>query len=651
MDETVYAHTNHGAFRCHVCLTEADLREVAEKLSRFEVFGLDTESDGPLLVDGWKSTKKRGRTQKYKNFINMFRSTTVGYSVAFPDRTAYYIPTSHRKDNAPYGPAKALLEHCTQTQGTGWVHNLAHELHSLERESIYLSPEATGLRCSQVAAWTASWGTHGSLGLKHLSASLLGLRIPQFKQVAKENHFGSLQSYAEETVYYACSDAIAALLLGERAKRQILAWDLGDWYETVEHPFIWICHEMHMEGVPVDREKLSAIAEDTIPRKNSLAKQFGAICGYSITSPVQQQKLFEEGIWPDVGKYTDKGGKQTGGEALELIRKACPKGSKGAELAKLKLEFQDLNKIASTYSRSLIENADQYPDGRLHPSFNQTGTETGRLSSSYPNAQNIPVRSTYGKQVLECLRAPEGTQIGSVDFSQIELRILAHYAGGELLAAYRAGEDVHARTGAAMGRSRDVGKTLNFCTIYGGGARKLTESLGCTPKQAKEMLSLFDRNMPEIPKFIKRVKNAAYERGYVRTVSGRRRLFPELQAVDPQLRRLGWKAVDRGIATKSEVGAMWHKERAAFNTICQGSAGDIFKQALVRVAQNRPQGVRFHAQIHDDLRFTFPDHVGDAAEAINAVVETMQEAPRYPSTFRAPIRCDAVTGRTWRDLK
>lgn len=651
MNEVAYAHTNHGAWRCYAVLFEEQLKELSRKLERFEVFGLDTESDGPLLVDGWKKTKKRGRTVKYKNFINMFRSTTVGYSIAFPDRTAYYVPISHRKDNAPYGPALRVLRQAVETQGTGWVHNLSHELHAFERVGLVCQPESTGLRCSQVAAWTCSWGTVRGLGLKQLSPERVGLRIPEFKQVAKENHFGSLQSYAPEPVHYACSDAIAALLLGEQAKRQLLSWNLGDWYETVEHPFIWVCHEMHKEGLPLDREKLVQLRDEAVPIKESLAAQFGALCGYSITSPVQQQKLFEEGTWPDVGKYTKGEGYQTGAEALEIIKRRCKKGSKGRELADIKLSFLDINKIASTYSVSLIENADQYPDGRLHPSYNQTGTETGRLSSSYPNAQNIPVRSKLGKRVLECFVAPEGTIIGSVDFSQIELRILAHYVGGSLLDAYREGKDAHQATADSMGKSRDAGKTLNFCTVYGGGARKLQESLGLSKSQAYDMLKLFDANMPEVPAFKKRVINAAYTRGYVRTVSGRRRMFPKLAAVNSRIRRLGWRAVDQGIATKAELGAIWHEERAAFNTICQGGAGDLFKQALVRVYQNRPSDVRFHAQIHDDLRFTMPDRFGDTSEALNAVVETMQEAPTYPNPFKAPIRCDAVTGHTWKDLK
>lgn len=651
MDEIAYAHTNHGAWRCYAVLFEEQLRELSRKLDRFEVFGLDTESDGPLLVDGWKKTKKRGRTQKYKNFINMFRSTTVGYSIALPDRTAYYVPISHRKDNAPYGQALRVLRQAIETDGTGWVHNLGHEIHAFERVGVRVLPKFTGLRCSQVAAWTCSWGTVGSLGLKQLSPERIGLRIPEFKQVAKENHFGSLQSYAQEPVHYACADAIGALLLGEQAKREIASLGLGDWYETVEHPFIWVCHEMHKEGLPLDREKLVALRDEAVPTKDSIAKQFGAICGHSITSPVQLQKLFEEGIWPNLGKYTKTGNLETGSEAMELIRRKCKKGSKGRELAELKLAFSDINKIASTYSVSLIENADQYPDGRLHPSYNQTGTETGRLSSSYPNAQNIPVRSKLGKRVLECFVAPEGTVIGSVDFSQIELRILAHYAGGELLQAYRDGKDAHQATADAMGKSRDAGKTLNFCTVYGGGARKLQETLGLTKSQAYDMLKLFDSNMPEIPAFKKRVINAAYARGYVRTVSGRRRYFPKLAALDPRIRRLGWKAVDRGLATKAELGAIWHEERAAFNTICQGGAGDLFKQALVRVYQERPESVGFHAQIHDDLRFTMPDRFGETSEALNRVVELMQESPRYPDPFKAPIRCDAVTGHTWKDLK
>lgn len=637
-----------GGWSYECVTTDTQLRALLEKVARMPFLGFDTESDGPLLVQ--PKWTKAGR-QKHKDFINMYRSTTVGYSVAFPDRTSYYVPINHRKHNAPYLPALQVLE--VLCQRTGWAHNLQHELLALR---MVVSASCAALRDSQVAAWLA--GEHdgsGGYGLKELSKRHLGHEQLSFEAITGGNNFGVLDPTTPEATRYACEDAVAALLLGLHAEPIILNWGLKDWYLDVEMPFVHVLRHMTDTGIPLDREVAGRLGETLSKTAREAAIEFRKRFDADPASPKQLQSLYERGIWPTDGIKRGKTGWSTAAATMvDFVN--LPEGE-GRDAATMLQVIRESSKASSTYSTNLVVLADQYPDGRLHPSYHQTGTVTGRLSSSYPNGQNMPTRSEIAKSILQMFAAPEGLQFGSADYSQIELRVLAHFSGGTLAEGYKAGADVHQLTADKTGLSRSGGKTLNFAKIYGAGPKKLAQQIGSTVDEAKKFVKDYDKGMPEVNQTILRVVTAAYERGYVKTLAGRRGLFPQMPNRDRSMLKRKFQAVEAGELTMDDLFNAWSDERKAFNLVCQGGASDIVKKAMVDLWKHIPEahkggGALFswgpfnlQAQIHDDIRWEM--FSGDTA-SMELVRTTMEDA--WPS-LRVPLVADPKMGKTWRDLK
>lgn len=623
------------------CLTrEHELRALAEKAARMPFHGLDTESDGPLLVQP-KWTKK-GK-QKTKGFINMYRSTTVGYSVAFPDRTAYYVPLNHRKYNANYREALNVLR--ILCQRPGWAHNLQHELLALRRTEVDVHVSTLGLRDSQVACWLA--GQHdgsGGYGLKELVKQHLGHEQLTFEVVTQGANFGTLDPTTPEATRYACEDAVSALLLGLQAEGQIWAWGLGDWYLDVEMPFVHVLRHMTDTGIPIDRAKAQHLGDTLSNQAKQGAVEFRAKYDADPASPKQLQSLFERGIWPTEGVKRGKTGFSTANDSITALLAILPEGE-GREAAVLLLKVRESSKASSTYTTNLVVLADQYPDGRLHPSYHQTGTVTGRLSSSYPNGQNMPSRSDIAKSIMEMFAAEEGREFGSADYSQIELRVLAHFAGGSLARGYQEGIDVHQLTADKTGLSRNDGKTLNFAKIYGAQAKKLSHQLGVSVQEARDFMRAYDKGMPEINGFVRRVVEAAYDRGFVKTLSGRRGLFPDMTSRDRTAIKRKFKAVEAGELTMDDLFNAWSDERKAFNLVIQGGASDITKKAMVDIFKTMPTDMGLQTQIHDDIRWE--THQSNT-ESMELVRTTMEAA--WPS-LRVPLVADPKMGKTWRDLK
>jgi len=620
---------------------ESQLRALQEKAARMPFYGFDTESDGPLLVQP-KFTKK-GK-QKHKDFINMYRSTTVGFSVAFPDRTSYYVPLNHRKYNAPYGPALRTLQ--ALLQRPGWVHNLQHELLAL-RMVGHVPFLAGPLRDSQVACWlSAQHDGEGGYGLKELSKHHLGHEQMSFESVTGGNNFGVLDPTTPEATRYACEDAVAALLLGLHAEPIIQGWGLEDWYLNVEMPFVRVLRHMTDTGIPVDRTVAEELGNRLSNQAKAAAVEFRARFDCDPASPRQLQSLFERGIWPTEDVKKGKTGYSTDAATVSHFSEHLAEGE-GKAAADLLLTIRECSKASSTYTTNLVVLADQYPDGRLHPSYHQTGTVTGRLSSSYPNGQNMPTRSEIAKSIMEMFAAPEGSQFGSADYSQIELRVLAHFAGGTLAEGYKAGVDVHQLTADKTGLSRSGGKTLNFMKIYGGGPKKVAHQIGCTVDEAKKFMKDYDKGMPEVNQMILRVVTAAYERGYVKTLAGRRGLFPQMPNRDRSMLKRKFKAVEAGELTMDDLFNAWSDERKAFNLVAQGGASDIVKKAMVDLykAQGSIDGMRLQAQIHDDIRWETNESDTASMELVRATMEAA-----WPS-LRIPLVADPKMGKTWKELK
>ena len=601
---------------------EDALRRLAEKCGSFTEVGLDTESSGPLLL---KPQLTKAGNYSYKNFINMYRAQTSGWSIAFPDNTSYYVPMGHKKDNAPFWPARELLRKLVQSKRVRkYIHNVGHELLALN--DLGIDTGHRDLACTQVLAWLTNHGVDGKHGLKTLARAHLRMEMATFEEtVGKERRFDSL--LPKHGLDYACDDAVAALLLGQKLMPVLRSWDLEPWFWGTEMPFVHVLRSMTDTGIVLDRAKVHHAHDVALERTEAARKAFGALTGgISPGSTKQMQELWERGWWPKDTPRA-KSGWSTRADIVESLCHRLPEDSNGGKAARLLTEYRSLLKVVSTYSHSLLRLADQYPDGRLHPDYNHTGTATGRLSSSYPNGTNMPAWGEAAALVAQCLRG-HGQSLGSADQSQIDLRLLAHVSGGELAEVYRVDGDVHQETADACGCARQQAKSINFAKVYGAWYKMLAKQIGASEREAKLFVQKYDRRYPDVVRVIKRIHRAAHERGYVKTVSGRRRYLPELKTERTR----------------------WSGERKSVNTVCQGGAADVVKQSMVDYyREGLHEEFPLQTQIHDDLRWVSPYGTMDKrskehAEEVKRIMESCWK-------LRVPLKADGCLGETWKDLK
>ena len=412
--------------------------------------------------------------------------------------------------------------------------------------------------------------------------------------------------------------------MAPRALREVGLLEL---YENIERPLVPVLAHMERAGIRVDKQRLDEFSRELELALERATRDIYALAGgeFNIGSPKQLATiLFEKLKLPPVRKT--KTGYSTDADVLEQL-------ALGHELPAKIIEHRTLAKLKSTYADSLptLINA---RTGRIHPSFNQLVAVTGRLSSSNPNAQNIPIRTELGRRIRAAFVAEAGHRFLAADYSQIELRILAHVSGEEsLIEAFRRGEDIHRRTAAEVfgvpldhvtSQQRDVAKTTNFAVIYGVTAFGLSRGLDMTQKQAQEYLNQFFARHPKVKAYLTRTVAEGRERGYVSTLLGRRRYLPELRSGNPNLRGFG--------------------ERMATNAPIQGTAADLVKIAMVRVARElaaRGLRSRMLLQVHDELLFEVPEGELGALEAL--VVEVMESALE----LSVPLKVDVKSGADW----
>jgi DNA polymerase-1 len=412
--------------------------------------------------------------------------------------------------------------------------------------------------------------------------------------------------------------------MAPRALREVGLLDL---YESIERPLVPVLAHMERDGIRVDKQRLDEFSRELELALERATRDIYTLAGgeFNIGSPKQLATiLFEKLKLPPLRKT--KTGYSTDADVLEQL-------ALGHELPAKIIEHRTLAKLKSTYADSLptLINA---RTGRIHPSFNQLVAVTGRLSSSNPNAQNIPIRTELGRRIRAAFVAEAGHRFLAADYSQIELRILAHVSGEEsLVEAFRRGEDIHRRTAAEVfgvpldhvtSQQRDVAKTTNFAVIYGVTAFGLSRGLDMTQKQAQEYLNQFFARHPKVKAYLERTVAEGRQRGYVSTLLGRRRYLPELRSGNPNLRGFG--------------------ERMATNAPIQGTAADLVKIAMVRVARElsaRGLRSRMLLQVHDELLFEVPDGELAALEAL--VVEVMESALE----LSVPLKVDVKSGADW----
>ena len=423
------------------------------------------------------------------------------------------------------------------------------------------------------------------------------------------------------------AQGLAALACLRRLAGRVRAAGLADLMRELETPLVPVLVDMERAGIAIDLAAFSAFLDEVSADIGRLTGEVEALAGgpFNVRSSQQLGRVLFETLGLSPSGKTPGGSLSTGSEALERLADAHP-------TVERILEFRKLEKLRSTYLEPLPRLVDA--SGRLHTSFNQLATATGRLSSSGPNLQNIPIRGPEGKRMRACFVAGPGSLLAAADYSQIELRVLAHFSGEPaLVEAFRRDEDIHARTAALLFDTDAAGvgpaerrsaKTINFGLIYGMGPQKLARELKTNLSTAKRFIERYFAKLATLKGFYDRVVEEAAERGFVTTLAGRRRLLPDLRSRNQQLQS--------------------QARRQAVNTVIQGSAADIIKLAMLKVHSDpvlRGLLARLILQVHDELVLEVPQ---DAAREAG---ERLRELMQSVVALDVPLKVDLGVGRTW----
>ena len=434
----------------------------------------------------------------------------------------------------------------------------------------------------------------------------------------------------EKAASFSAERADLALQIDQRLVRQLGDYDLKPLFEELEMPLMPVLAEMERCGIAIDHEFFDEMSDRLDGELQLVEEEIYKLAGreLNINSPLQLREVLFDKMGLPVKKRT-KTGPSTDAEVLEEL------AAEGHQLPGLIIEFRELAKLKSTYVDALPVLADEHD--RIHTSFNQTVTSTGRLSSSDPNLQNIPIRTPLGAEIRKGFVPAEGFMFLGADYSQIELRILAHLSGDPaFVEAFQAGRDVHRDTAALIfGVAADTvtpamraqAKTVNFATIYGQGPMALARQLGIAVAEAREFIDNYFIRFPAIRGYLDRQVELAREQGYIETLFGRRRYIPELNSKNPNIRRFG--------------------ERVATNSPIQGTAADLIKLAMINIHTElrKRDSARMILQVHDELLFEVPR--ADMDETRSLVKSRMEGALQLD----VPIAVDLGVGRNWYETK
>ncbi|MFA5147040.1 MAG: DNA polymerase I [Candidatus Omnitrophota bacterium] len=431
---------------------------------------------------------------------------------------------------------------------------------------------------------------------------------------------------------YCCEDSDVTLRLKEVLEKEISKKDLAGLFHDVEVPLIEVLATMEMNGVSIDREYLGTLSAEMDKKLEKLTKKIYELAEgeFNVNSPKQLSVVLFEKLKLPVVKRT-KTGISTDEEVLTKL------ASKHA-LPKILLEYRELAKLKSTYVDSLPELINP-ATGKVHTSFNQTVTATGRLSSSGPNLQNIPIKTDEGKKIRRAfITSGKDRVLISADYSQIELRVLAHLSGDKhLRAAFREGRDIHAFTahlvfgveeGEVTTEMRNMAKTVNFGIIYGMSPYGLSQGLGIEVEKAKEFIDAYFERYPDVREYLEGLIGYARENGFVTTILGRRRYIPEINSRDMRLRQFA--------------------ERTAINTPIQGSAADIIKVAMIaiheRLEKKNPSSAMV-MQVHDELVFDVPKR------ELDDVLPVIRDGMENVIKLDVPVEAHVEAGKNWLDME
>jgi DNA polymerase-1 len=560
----------------------------------------------------------------------------VGISLAVDGDTGYYIPVGHQTgEQLPLQTVMdALRPALTNPAIPKYGHNAVYDVVVLGRNGVDVSPVTFD---TMVAEWLRNPESK-FLGLKNLARQELNVQMTEITDLigTGKKQITMNQVAIEQAAPYAAADAVITYRLVEFERPELAKAELVSLFEDLEMPLVPVISSMERAGVVLDTHYLSQLGErmgETLAGLEARIYEAGGSGPFNINSPKQlNDVLFEKLKLPVEGLRKTTHGYSTDAAVLESLRDAHP-------IVPLLIEYREISKLKSTYVDALPLLINPHT-GRVHTSYNQTGAATGRISSSNPNLQNIPIRTELGREVRRAFVAPKGAKLLSVDYSQIELRILAHVSGDQtLLDAFAQGQDIHAATAAAVfsipldqvtKEQRSFAKRVNFGIIYGMGAFRLARDSELTLAQAREFIETYFARLPQVEAYLEGTKQQA-RKGPIQTLFGRKRIFPTLL-----------NAGGRGNAQ-----AVNAEERVAINMPIQGTAADIMKRAMTNLYHelNR-SGLkgRMILQVHDELVLEVPE--AEVADTRDLTVRVMEDAYE----LRAPLRANAQVGDNWNEM-
>jgi DNA polymerase I len=594
-----------------LCLTEEDLGSLVEKIKERGRVALDTE------------TTSR----------NPFEARLVGLSFSLEEKEAYYVPVGHVYPGAPRQPdrrtALGILREVMEDGGIAKVgQNIKYDAQVLRRHGVNLK----GLYFdTMIASYVINPGLRQH-NLDYLAQYYLKHKMIRYRDVVGKGKQTRLFSEVpvEEARDYSCEDADMTLRLMHRLDDKLRLDKNEELFYDLEMKLVPVLLDMESTGIKIDRTFFQAMSFRFEDQLKSIEREIYDEAGiaFNIQSPKQLgHVLFERLHLPVQGKTAKAGAFSTDVKVLKKLSD-FPQKTPG-----LVLRYRTLAKLKATYLDALVTMADP-GTGRIHTSFNQTVAATGRLSSSNPNLQNIPIRGVEGREIRRGFIAEKGCVLLSADYSQVELRVLAHYSGDKaFIRAFEQGEDIHSLTaGEILGverrkvtpEMRRIAKAINFGIVYGMGPQRLSEEVGIGVKEAKAYISSYYEKYKGVEEYKNEMVKMAREKGFVTTLLNRRRYLPDILHQNRMIRA--------------------EAERMAVNTPIQGTAADLIKLAMIRIAGRLATGnfnSKMLLQVHDELVF---EVVEDELGALEHIIREEMEGAYH---LKVPLKVDMGHGKDW----
>lgn len=595
-----------GEATYHTVLSQDIWDKVFQRLSTAKRFAIDTETTS----------------------LDYRVAEMVGFSLAFDAHDAYYIPLAHDYEGAPQQlnretiiqQIKPILED-PNIEKIG--HHLKYDAHIFENHGIHLQ----GWFFDTMLASYVLNSVATRHGMDDVARVYLSHLTTTFEQVAgkgaKQKTFNQID--IETAGHYAAEDAHVTYRLYEVLERKLKEIpELSGILHNIEMPVASVLTSMEENGIELDLKFLDQLSVDFATTIQNLENQIIEIAGesFNVGSPKQVGEVLFEKLGLKGGKKTATGQYSTSEAVLEKI---------DHPITQLIIEYRGLTKLRSTYTEALVKQANN-DTHRVHTSYHQALTATGRLSSTDPNLQNIPIREEIGRQIRKAFIAPKGRVLLAADYSQIELRLMAHFSQDEALVdAFKNGQDVHRRTasevlGVALENvtsdQRRQAKAVNFGLLYGMSEFGLIRQLGFTREESQNYIKQYFHRYPGIYEYMQRTRQVALEQGFVETITGRRLYTPDIDARNMMVRK----------------GA----ERAAINAPLQGSAAEIIKMAMIEVDKILPKDqAKLLLQVHDELVFEVDEAVADQ------VAEQIKDVMQKVVTLSVPLEVEVGQGKNW----